>query len=66
MKTQTESIREHLIQNRTITPMEALNLFGCFRLAARISDLRESGMEIKTNMIHKGRKKFAEYIFKQP
>ena len=33
------------------TPIDALNKFGCFRLAARISDLRNDGMLIKTKII---------------
>lgn len=32
----------------SITPMEALRLFGCYRLGARIYDLRKSGMKIRT------------------
>lgn len=35
---------------RGITPMDALRLFGCFRLSARIKDLRESGNNIYTEM----------------
>ena len=31
-----------------ITPMDALKYFGCFRLSARIHDLRDKGYEIKT------------------
>lgn len=30
----------------TITPLDALNRFGCFRLGARIWDLRNAGMNI--------------------
>ena len=31
-----------------ITPMDALKDFGCFRLSARIKDLRNEGMNIIT------------------
>lgn len=34
-----------------ITPLEALNHTGCFRLASRISDLRDEGYEIKKQMV---------------
>ncbi len=33
-----------------ITPIDALNWCGCFRLAARISDLRAQGHDIKTGI----------------
>ncbi len=41
MKSQKELIRKHLIRRRTITPAQALDLYGCMRLAARIGELRE-------------------------
>lgn len=31
-----------------LTPLEALSGCGCFRLAARIAELREAGHQIKT------------------
>ena len=34
-----------------ITPIEALDLFGCFRLGARIADLKEAGHEIKSEFV---------------
>lgn len=33
----------------SITPLEALDAFGCYRLAARISDLRKQGYSIITD-----------------
>ena len=35
---------------RGITPIDALQKFGCFRLSARIADLRELGYDIRTDM----------------
>ena len=35
---------------RGITPIDALNKFGCFRLSARIADLRGLGWDIRTDM----------------
>lgn len=61
--TQTEQIKKHLIKWRTITPMEALNSFGCFRLAARISDLKREGLNIRTKMVEADGKRFARYIY---
>jgi ribosomal protein L9 len=49
---QESKIKEHLESGKTITSIEALNAFGCFRLASRISDLaHKRGMEIKRRMI---------------
>jgi len=36
---------------RPLTAMEALDGCGCFRLAARIKDLREQGHDIKTKAV---------------
>ena len=36
----------------SINPMEALNEFGCYRLAARIHDLRAAGHSIVTYTIN--------------
>ena len=38
--TQRSIIRNHLLQGKTITPIEALNMCGCFRLSAIIHRLR--------------------------
>ena len=62
MKTQKTKIKEHLICNKAITPIDALNKFGCFRLAARISELREEGLNIKTSIISpKKGNRYAKY-----
>ena len=34
-----------------ITPMDALELCGCFRLSARIADLKKRGYEIITEKV---------------
>lgn len=60
-KTQTERILNYLSKNKRITPIEALEKFGCFRLAARIADLRKSGHTIWTNSVTKNGKTFASY-----
>jgi len=63
MKSQNQKILNYLKQGKTITPIQALNLFGCFRLAARISDLRKGGHTIYTNTITKDNKSFAGYKY---
>lgn len=44
---QTEKILEHLKSGRTLTPLEALQEFGCLRLAARVWELRSQGYDIQ-------------------
>lgn len=59
---QNDAILNHLRQERTITALEALELYGSFRLAARIKDLREAGHIINTDRITVGKQKtVAEY-----
>lgn len=45
--TQHEMIMEYLYDRGSITQMEACSELGCYRLAARISDLRKRGVKIK-------------------
>lgn len=59
--TQREQILGHLQGGKSITPMEALNLYGCFRLGARIADLRDEGYKIKTTIVTGGGKHYASY-----
>lgn len=59
--TQTNAILSHLKSGHSITAIEALDLFQCFRLAGRINDLRKEGHNIKTTTIHRGGKSYALY-----
>ena len=47
--TQAQSVLHHMKTIGPITALDALNDFGCFRLAARISDLRAEGHDIESN-----------------
>ena len=51
--TQNQQIANYLNNGKAITPIQALNKFNCFRLAARISDLRNDGMNIITKIVTK-------------
>ena len=64
MTPQEKQILEHLKQ-RPITPLEALNKYGVFRLSARIMNLRRLGYPIETKLITRGEKRFAEYSLTQ-
>ena len=50
-QTQEKMILAYLQYGKRITALEALNLFGCFRLASRINDIRNKGIEIKSEYI---------------
>ena len=42
-----KKVKSHLLTGKSITPIEALNLYGSFRLAALIHTLRhKEGMDI--------------------
>lgn len=64
--TQTDAILDHLKSGRSITPLEALELYGVFRLGARILDLRREGYDIQTDMILHNKKHFAKYSLFNP
>lgn len=63
--TQKSQIRTWLIDGNSITPIEALNKWGCFRLAAVINRLRNDGMDIITEKVSNGKKSFARYYLKK-
>lgn len=45
--TQIDSIERHLMDGKSITPLEALMVYGCIRLSSVIHDLRHKrGWEI--------------------
>lgn len=62
-KSQKEQILDYLKQGRSLTPMDALKMFGCLRLGARIADIKEMGYLVHTEMVHDRRtgKRYASY-----
>lgn len=59
--TQAGKILDYLRQGHRITPLQALNMFGCMRLAPRIGELKKAGHNVKAEMIKNGKKRYAEY-----
>lgn len=51
MDSQTKQILEYLRTGKKLTPLDALQLFGCFRLSARISELRDMGRDMGFEII---------------
>ena len=50
-KSQTDRILEWMLAGHTITPLEALEKFGSFRLGARIADIRAKGYLVYSEFI---------------
>jgi len=57
----TKKIEAWLLRGHKITPLQALEKWGCMRLSARILDLRRTGMDIRTTPITRNGKTFAQY-----
>ena len=51
MENQTKMIKAHLDEGNSITAFEALQLYGCFRLASRMHELKESGYPFMKEMV---------------
>lgn len=62
---QTALIKGWLLNGYSITQLDALNMFGCFRLSARIANLREEGLDIVTDMINVNDKRIAKYYLQK-
>ena len=56
-----EKVLTHLQVHGSITPLEALEKYGSFRLGALIFNLRKQGYDIKTNIVPK--KGYAKYTY---
>jgi hypothetical protein len=62
---QNKQIADYLNKGKKLTTLDALNKFGCFRLASRINDLRNEGMKISTKIIKlENKKQIAQYSLK--
>ena len=61
-ESQNAKIRAWLEDGNTLTQLQALKLFGCFRLASRIHDLRDRGLNIIKQMVTGDNgKRYAQY-----
>ena len=64
--TQKSIVRQHLLDGNSITPLEALNRFGIFRLAAVVHELRDEGLNIITEKFQVSpKKRVAKYYLKK-
>ncbi len=67
--TKTNQVKNHLINNGSITSWEAIENYKATRLSAIIFVLKERGMDIDTEIIHQkdsngNPTSFAKYILK--
>ena len=51
MESQNHQIKDYLKSGKSLTALDALHQFGCFRLGARIHNLKAEGMNIESEMI---------------
>lgn len=69
MESQNTQIKAYLQSGKSLTALDALHQFGCFRLGARIHNLKEQGMNIESKMVQiisGGKKKMvARYTLKK-
>lgn len=63
--TQSNDILTYLKSGRSLTPLEALDRFGCLRLGARIWDLKQEGYEIRSEQVEFNGKYVAQYSLKE-
>jgi hypothetical protein len=60
-KSQKQNILEYMETGVPISAITAINRWSCFRLAARIHDLRRDGHKVRTHIEQIGRAKYAIY-----
>lgn len=48
--TKIAKLRQHFLSGRSLTQLEAIGLYGAFRLAARVHDLKREGMKFDTQI----------------
>jgi hypothetical protein len=59
---QTDAILNYMLSGGKLTPIDALKKFNCFRLGARIFNIKQLGKyAVKTEIISKKGKRFAQY-----
>ena len=56
-----QNVREHLEAGQTLTRLEAFELYGGWKLPARIAEFRQAGMDIRGKMETNGDKRFKRY-----
>lgn len=63
---QTTEVLDYIEKHGSITQVEAWERFQCWRLSARIEELREAGIPIVTEIKTNGKTRWAEYRLEKP
>lgn len=61
MDSQRLRVLRHLAKGKSLTPLNALRLFGTLRLSGRIKELRDEGWPIETEMVTVSGARVAKY-----
>lgn len=64
-ESQNAAILRYMQEGHGITPIDALNLCGCFRLSARIHDLRRKGYPVESQTVEMNGKRFSRYSLRE-
>lgn len=65
-RSQSDRIIDHLATGRPLTPLVALRRFSCFRLGARVYELKRQGHRITSRLVKRGDAHVAEYRLERP
>ncbi len=63
-RSQTDRILAHMLRGYSISPVGALRRFRCFRLAARVYQLRQAGISIRCRMVRRNDKRYGLYSWR--
>jgi hypothetical protein len=58
---QNAAILNYMLAGNRISPLVALEMFGCMRLGGRKYDLLKLGWNVQTDIVKRNGKRFAEY-----
>ena len=61
-QSQSQKILNYLQTGKTLSPLQALQLFNCMRL----NDLRKDGHEVTTDIVYQDDKHWANYRLMKP
>lgn len=64
LSSKTSHVLAHLVMGDSITPLEALQLYGSLRLSAIIFRLKARGYDIGTDLVQVGSSRVARYSIK--
>jgi hypothetical protein len=63
-ESQNKQILETLLKGNGISQQQAIKMYQCYRLSARIKNLRDKGHEIFCKMVEHGRSRFGLYFMR--